>query len=113
MTDTASTVPAGCGGCGRRVRGSAVIPLQPSDLDGVEPEAEAGHRRDPVHLAELVGELYRRGGRTADGRQYQAHSLIAATGAFHRPHLPQLPVCDPDAGRHLALRPVRPATPRR
>jgi putative flavoprotein involved in K+ transport len=29
--------------------------------------------------------------RTVDGRSYQSDSLIGATGAFHRPHLPQLP----------------------
>ncbi|HMQ29916.1 MAG TPA: NAD(P)-binding domain-containing protein [Chloroflexaceae bacterium] len=29
--------------------------------------------------------------RTADGRGFRAASLIAATGAFHRPHLPRLP----------------------
>lgn len=27
----------------------------------------------------------------ADGRSYQARSLIAATGSFHRPHLPSIP----------------------
>jgi putative flavoprotein involved in K+ transport len=38
---------------------------------------------------------------TDDGRTFQARSLIAATGAFHRPYLPQLPGQDAFRGAVL------------
>jgi putative flavoprotein involved in K+ transport len=38
---------------------------------------------------------------TDDGRAFQARSLIAATGAFHRPYLPQLPGQDAFRGAVL------------
>jgi putative flavoprotein involved in K+ transport len=42
-----------------------------------------------VETVERDGEQFEL--RTADGRSYRSQRLIAATGAFHRPHLPQLP----------------------
>ena len=38
---------------------------------------------------------------TANGQTYQSRSLLAATGAFHRPYTPQLPGQDTFAGRVL------------
>ncbi|MBX3062251.1 MAG: NAD(P)-binding domain-containing protein [Anaerolineae bacterium] len=37
----------------------------------------------------------------AGGKQYQAHSIIVATGSFNRPHLPQLPGQETYKGSHL------------
>jgi putative flavoprotein involved in K+ transport len=52
-----------------------------------------------VETVERDGELLEV--RTADGRSYRSRSLIAATGAFHRPHLPQLPGQEQFGGKVL------------
>lgn len=65
----------------------------------------AAHFRLPVVTGARV-EAVSRGGagfhiRTADGRIFQARNLIAATGAFHRPNLPQLPGQEQFRGQSL------------
>jgi putative flavoprotein involved in K+ transport len=55
----------------------------------------AEHFQLPIVTGARVAQTARDGElftvQTDDGRTFQARSLIAATGAFHRPYLPQLP----------------------
>jgi putative flavoprotein involved in K+ transport len=48
---------------------------------------------------------------TADGTVYQARGLIAATGAFHRPYMPQLPGQEDFTGQVLHAAAYRHLTP--
>jgi putative flavoprotein involved in K+ transport len=55
----------------------------------------AEHFQLPIVTSARVAQVARYGEvfivQTEDGRTFQARSLIAATGAFHRPYLPQTP----------------------
>jgi putative flavoprotein involved in K+ transport len=55
----------------------------------------AAHFRLPIVTSAKVEEVTRDGGlfvaRTAGGKVFHARTLIAATGSFHTPHLPELP----------------------
>jgi putative flavoprotein involved in K+ transport len=63
----------------------------------------AAHFQLPVITGVRVERVTREGERfhvhTADGRGFQARSIIAATGAFHRPFTPQLPGQEQFRGR--------------
>ncbi|HMQ35079.1 MAG TPA: NAD(P)-binding domain-containing protein [Chloroflexaceae bacterium] len=65
----------------------------------------AAHFQLPVITGVKVEMVSREGERfhirTADGRSFQAQSVIAATGAFHRPFTPQLPGQEQFRGRVL------------
>lgn len=58
-------------------------------------EAYAAHFAFPICFGARVAQVTQADGLftviTADHRHFQAHSLIAATGSFSRPHLPTLP----------------------
>lgn len=58
-------------------------------------EAYAAHFGFPFQFGARVVKVTQRDGLftvvTADNQRFQAHSLIAATGSFSRPHLPTLP----------------------
>jgi putative flavoprotein involved in K+ transport len=55
----------------------------------------AAHFRFPIVSGARVVKVTRTGAlftaQTDDGRTFQARSMIAATGSFHHPHIPQLP----------------------
>jgi putative flavoprotein involved in K+ transport len=65
----------------------------------------AAHFQLPILTDTRVAQVARDGElftvQTDDGRAFQARSLIAATGAFHRPYLPQLPGQDVFGGTIL------------
>jgi putative flavoprotein involved in K+ transport len=54
----------------------------------------AAHFNLPVHLNTRVQQVLRDGQvlevTTTDGRSYRTHSVIAATGSFHRPFIPEV-----------------------
>src|SRR6266496_6045712 len=65
----------------------------------------AEHFQLPLVTDARVAHIARDGGlftvQTDDGRAFQARSLIAATGAFHQPYLPQIPGQDAFRGTIL------------
>jgi putative flavoprotein involved in K+ transport len=65
----------------------------------------ATHFELPVQLHTRVKQVHREGTQfritTVDGREFRAHSLIAATGSFHHPFVPEIPGRDKFQGQVL------------
>ncbi|GAB4446425.1 MAG: ArsO family NAD(P)H-dependent flavin-containing monooxygenase [Chloroflexi bacterium OHK40] len=77
--------------------------------------AYAAHFQLPVVTGAWVSAVARQGElflvHTADGRSFQARTLIAATGAFHRPFTPNLPGQEQFRGQLLHSSAYRAPTP--